>query len=460
MITVEKIGGTSMSQFDNVLKNIIIGKRNNDALYNRIFVVSAYNNVTNWLLEDKQTKEPGIFSKFVEQTFYRTFIDKLLINLKEINRSFANIGLNVMEADVFISNRIKQAVDYLEKLNDVLTTGYVSKNDIFMAAREILASVGEAHSAFNSVNILLNNGINAVFVDLSGFTDSEFLTIDERIKKALLNVDFTKELPIVTGYTKGVEGIMRVFDRGYSEVTFSKVAIAVKADEAIIHKESHLLSADYKIVGLENAVLIGATNYDVADQLADIGMQAIHPKTSKPLELAGISLRIKNSFEPDNEGTIITKNYISPTPKVEIVTGTNKVIVIEIQETMMIGEIGFDLEIMKIFYNHKVSYIVKSTAANSISVVIWEKDFSQNLLNDLKTKAEKIVYKECALVCIIGSNLSKPGILADAAKVLSDKNINIDIVSFSLKQVNIQLVVSREKYFEAINLLNSVYFSN
>ena len=62
MLTVEKIGGTSMSQFQDVLQNIITGKRAPEQMYNRIFVVSAYNNVTNWLLEHKKTGEPGAVS--------------------------------------------------------------------------------------------------------------------------------------------------------------------------------------------------------------------------------------------------------------------------------------------------------------------------------------------------------------------------------------------------------------
>ena len=69
---------------------------------------------------------------------------------------------------------------------------------------------------------------------------------------------------------------MREFDRGYSEVTFSKIAVAVKADEAVIHEEFHLSSADPNIVGIDRSVPVGHTNYNVADQLADIGMEAIH----------------------------------------------------------------------------------------------------------------------------------------------------------------------------------------
>ena len=74
MLTVEKIGGTSMSQFGDVLNNIIVGKRDKSMVYNRIFVVSAYANVTNWLLEHKKTKEPGIYQKFAQNEDYESAV--------------------------------------------------------------------------------------------------------------------------------------------------------------------------------------------------------------------------------------------------------------------------------------------------------------------------------------------------------------------------------------------------
>ena len=55
---------------------------------------------------------------------------------------------------------------------------------------------------------------------------------------------------------------MREFDRGYSEVTFSKIAVEVKADEAVIHKEYHLSSADPNIVGVEKSIPVGFTNFN------------------------------------------------------------------------------------------------------------------------------------------------------------------------------------------------------
>lgn len=443
-----------MSKFEDVLKNIIMKPSHGIGMYNRIFVVSAYNNVTNWLLEHKKTKVPGIYLKFVNDEQYDEAMMELLQKLIEINKTFEHIGLNQKEADQFISDRMHQAKDYLHNLASVLATGYVNRQNILLAAREILSSLGEAHAAFNSVNILNNNGHKSTFIDLCGFNDSEYLTIDERIHKAFQGIDYASTIPVVTGYTKGTEGIMREFDRGYSEVTFSKVAVEVKADEAIIHKEFHLSSADPNIVGINKSIPVGFTNFNVADQLADIGMEAIHPKASKPLEMAGINIRIKNTFEPDHPGTLISKDYVGEKSKVEIISGTDKVIAIEIHDPLMVGQVGFDRNIMQILEHHKVSYILKATNANSITQVIWEDDLSESLTKELKGKYHEVTVKPVALVCALGTNIAQPGIIAKATAALASNSINIDAISQSLKQVNMQFVIARDDYKRAIVALN------
>jgi aspartate kinase len=454
MVTVEKIGGTSMTKFHDVLNNIVIGGRQPDQLYNRILVVSAYNNVTNYLLEHKKTGEPGVYVQFVENKDYHAALDNLCTQLIEINRSFADIKLDQEKADAFINERVDQAKGYLDNLASVMASGYVDLISIRMAAREILASIGEAHSAFNSVDILTNHGISATFIDLCGFDDPDPLTIDERIHKEFEGIDFSKTLAIATGYAKGTEGIMRSFDRGYSEVTFCKIAVEVKASEAIIHKEFHLSSADPHIVGPEKSVPVGHTNYIIADQLADVGMEAIHPKASKPLELAGIDIRIKNTFEPEHPGTIITKDFVGEDYKVEMVAGTDRVIAIEVHDPMMVGEVGYDLRVMKVFKKHRISYILKATAANCITVVIWEAEIVKALLADMQAKFYSVVMKPVAVVCLLGTNMTHPGLLYRAAKALADNNINIVCLSQSMRQVNMQFVIEREDYNEAIIALN------
>ena len=87
MITVEKIGGTSMSKFDDVLANIML--RDPKHVYGRVYIVSAYAGVTNELLEHKKTGVPGIYAKFASGDDYHGALEALLGKLKEINAGFA-----------------------------------------------------------------------------------------------------------------------------------------------------------------------------------------------------------------------------------------------------------------------------------------------------------------------------------------------------------------------------------
>ncbi|NML63732.1 aspartate kinase [Hymenobacter sp. RP-2-7] len=454
MLTVEKIGGTSMTAFQDVLQNIIF---HGAGPYNRILVVSAYSNVTNWLLENKKTGAPGVYHHITQHQEFHQALEDVLGKLKALNQHYVPLGLDLAAADAFLDHRIALARTYLDSLVSVLASGYVNGASILQAAREILASIGEAHSAFNSVNILQNKGVHATLVDLSGFDDPRALTIDERIRQAFAGIDFASTICIATGYTKGTEGIMREFDRGYSEVTFSKIAVAVQPQEAIIHKEYHLCSADPNLVGLGNCHPVGFTNYDVADQLADVGMEAIHPKASKPLEINAIDLRIKNTFEPEHPGTLITRDYVSPEQRVEVITGTEKVSIIDIYDPLMVGAAGFDLHLMQAFSDLGVSYIFKATSANSISLVIWQKDLKPGLVEALEAKYEKVTVEDAALVCLIGSNMDRVGLLGRAAGALAEANISIKSAGFALRKVNIQFVISREDYEAAIIALNRCF---
>jgi aspartate kinase len=458
MLSVEKIGGTSMSRFGEVLDNIILNVPDKKKPYNRIFVISAYGGVTNLLLENKKTGAPGIYAAFVNKSGWVEKLADLQEKLIATNREFKPLGLDLEKADEFIVSRIGQTRSYLQNIAELISSGYVDKASIMLSARELLASIGEAHAAFNSVEIIKTHGPSATFVDLSGFHDSEYLTIDQRIEKTFSSVDCSATVPVVTGYVKGTEGIMRKFDRGYTEVTFAKIAAFLRVDEAVIHKEYHFCSADPGIVGEKNAAPVCYTNYDVLDQLADIWMEAVHPAVSKMLETANINLRIKNAFDPRHPGTLISREYTCKKPKVEIVSGTENVMAIDIHDPGMVGSVGFDNSIMEIFSRHGVSYILKATNANSISIVI-RKTAEKQFLDDLKARFFQVTVKhDAAIASVMGTNIGASSILAKAASALADNGIRIEGVSQSLRPVNIQFVINEAAYEKAIVALNKVFF--
>lgn len=442
-----------MSRFSEVLSNVIL--RDPARIYGRIYIVSAYAGVTDLLLEHKKNKLPGVYTEFAKGGPYAAALQAVKHRFFEINSSLKADGLDVAVADRFIGERVDGVLGYLNSISDLLASGYVSGAELLSAARELLAGIGESHSAFNSARILEAKGYTANCIDLSGWGDPVARTIDERIALALADVAQRREITFVTGYCKGTEGIMREFDRGYSEVTFSKVAVAVKATEAVIHKEFHLSSGDPKIIGADKVAPVCNTNFDVADQLADVGMEAIHPRAAKPLELSGIPLRVKNAFDPDHDGTLITKDYTCPVSKIEVVTGTDKVSIVEVFDTRMVAEVGSDHRIMQVLVDHHISYISKATNANTIDLVLWDRDLQNEIITKLRSMFDVVSVIPVAMVCAIGSNIAKPGILAQATSAMARARINIIGVSQTARQTNMQFTVRREDFVLAQRALHA-----
>lgn len=459
MHTVEKIGGTSMSRFSELMDTILIGKRQGAALYNRIFVVSAYGGITNLLLEHKKTGEPGVYARFAEAENELAWKENLEQVRKEMLSKNAELftGEDRHKADQFILERIKGAENCMENLQKLCSVGHFQLEDHLLRVREMLASLGETHSAFNSVLALNNAGVNARFVDLSGWHQEHPLSFDDMIKTHFEDIDLTRELPIATGYAHCSEGVMRTFDRGYSEMTFSKIATITNAHEAIIHKEYHLSSADPAVVGLDKIVTIGRTNYDVADQLSNLGMEAIHPKAAKGLRQQEIQLRIKNAFEPYHSGTVISTDYRSAEPCVEIIAGRRNVFAIEIFDQDMLGDSNYDIELARLLHQLKLYIVNRDSDANSITYYVAGSrkmvNRAMRLIREAYSGAE-VNLQKVAIVSAIGSDLKVSGILAKTVSALADAKISIQALHQSMRQVEMQCVVNDEDYESAVKALH------
>jgi len=440
-----------MSRFDDVIENVIVGSRAADALYGRIFVVSAYGGITNLLLENKKSGEPGVYSAFADgdgDGDWRGRLEGVRDRMIECNRSFAAAGLDQEQADAFVNERINGLRDCLADLMRVRSYGHLRAEDYLPASREFLAAQGEAHSAYNSTLMLQARGINAVFVDLTEWKDTDVLPLDDAIRRAMAGVDPHACMPIVTGYVKCKEGIMTRFNRGYSEITFSKLAVITGAREGIIHKEYHLSTGDPVLIGADKVQVIGNTNFDIADQMSDMEMEAIHAKAAKEMELTNIPIRVKNAFDPEHPGTLISRDYVSPEPRVEMITSRDDLVAVEVFDSEMVGQCGYDCDLLQVLRKFGISYIAKNTNANTITHYISEKmshlDRCVAKLGETFPEA-KIRLEPVAIVSVMGSNMKAPGFLSAAAGALAANDINVLALDQCMRQVNMQFVVSREQ---------------
>lgn len=465
--TVEKIGGTSMSNYSSVRENIF--QYGDFALnpYNRIFVVSAYGGITDMLLEHKKSGEPGVYARFADAEDdqpWHDALERVSQRMNEINYELFGDSELFNKSTKFINARLEQAQRALIDLQSLCQHGHFGLDAHLTTVREMLASLGEAHSAWNLANLLQKDGINAKFVDLTGWNQEKAVNMDQMVKAAFKDIQLDECLPIVTGYTHSENGLMATFDRGYSEMTFSRIAVLTAAKEAIIHKEYHLSSSDPKLVGEDKVVPIGRTNYDVADQLANLGMEAIHPKAAKGLRQSEIPLRVKNTFEPDHDGTLITWNYVSKTPQVEIIAGRKQVYSVELFDQNMLGSIAqYDTDYLKILRQLKLELITKDVTANSLTHYLAgslkKTKRLQSLLQEAFPDAD-VKIRKIALVTALGSDMEKSGMLAKAVNAIAEQDISILAVHQSMRQVAIQFVIDESDYDTAIKALHHHLIEN
>lgn len=456
--TVEKIGGTSMSRLAELLDTLFIGDREGESLYRRIFVVSAFGGITNKLLEHKKSGQPGVYARFASAQDDHGWLDALT----EVGHAMREAHGAILEhpgdrsmADEFVRERIEGARSCLFDLQRLCSYGHFRLGDHMLVIRELLSGLGEAHSAFVTTLLLQRHGVNARFVDLSGWRDEADHTLSERIAAGLRDVDLATELPIVTGYAQCTEGLMREFDRGYSEVTFANIAARTGASEAIIHKEFHLSSADPKLVGEGAVRKLGHTNYDVADQLSNLGMEAIHPKAAKTLRQAEVPLRVTNAFDPGDPGTLID-DQPTDTPAVEIVTGL-KVVALELFEQDMVGVKGYDATILDALKRHNVWIVSKTSNANTITHYVQASlKTVRRVVRDLEGlyPSADVSARTLSLVSPIGRDLKGLKVLSRGLGALEEAGIEVVAAHQTPRGVDVQFVIGADQMEVGITALH------
>lgn len=458
--SVEKVGGTSMAATATLFDNVLIAGRKGADLYNRIFVVSAYAGMTDLLLEHKKSGRPGVYARFVADEGadgWRDAMAEVRRAMHDRNAEMFARSESLQEADAFVDQRIDAVSTCLDDLARLRSHGRFCLKEQLVTVRELLAGLGEAHSAHSTALLLRDRGVNARFVDLTLWDQQDMLDLDECIVGALKTIDLSTTLPIVTGYAGCAEGMVRRYARGYSEMTFSRIAVLTKAREAIIHKEFHLSSADPKLVGAGKARKIGRTNYDVADQLANLGMEAIHPGAGRGLRQTEIPLRVRNTFDREDEGTLICGDYVSDTPRVEIVTGIRNAQALQFFEQDMVGVKGYDAAILEALTRHGAWIVSKSSNANTITHYLSTDTATMTrVIDDLQAcyPDASISAHPVAMVSVIGSDISRPALVADALTALADAGINIVAMQHQIRNVDVQFIVDVDKFESAIKALH------
>lgn len=169
-------------------------------------------------------------------------------------------------------------------------------------------------------------------------------------------------------------------------------------------------------------------------------------------------MRVKNTFEPEHPGTLITSDYRSAKPCVEIVAGRKRVFAIEVFDQDMVGANRYDSAILEVIHRFKARIITKDINANTITHFL---DTNLKTVKRILAQLEQafpnaeISTRQVAIVSAIGSDMQVPGMLAKTVAALADVNVSVLAMHQSMRQVDMQFVIEESAYEAAIRSLHA-----
>ena len=269
-------------------------------------------------------------------------------------------------------------------------------------------------------------------------------------------------IPIITGFY-GVNSQKRplTFGRGGSDYSAAVVANAIDADMLEIWTDvDGFMSADPRII--PDAVKIDEMNFGEAAELAYFGAKVLHPRTIEPVRLKHIPLKVKNSFKPDEPGTLIHHLRKSKNELLRSVAAKTDLSIITISSAEIAYRPAMVARIIEKIAEINVIIYSISTSLSTVAFLVHNNDVKITLrqLNGLSGgDIERIdVKNNVALICAVGDNLlDKCGVSGDIFSAVKEAEANVEMISEGASDVSLNFVVPMNKVVEVVKILHDKY---
>ena len=369
---------------------------------------------------------------------------------------------------------IKMKAD-LDEFEDLLH-GMLLLGEVTPRSSDYMISFGERLS-INLVAFTLNEmGVKAVPLtgkDVGIVTDSNFGGAKPLMDTTRLHVSHTvenllqkKTMPVIGGFAGADQhGNITTFGRGGSDYTATIIASSIKADEVWLMSDvDGLMTTDPKIV--KDAKLIKEVSYIEAMEMALFGAKYIHPRALEPLVAKKIPLRIRNTFNVDNPGSLVTATPQADTQKtVKCVSTIRHTGLIDVRGGSMVGAPGTAATIFSILAKEGINIMMisQSPSESSISIIVKKNDLDKavnslemNLLGKVIKKVDVTV--DVSILALIGSGMR--GITGVASKVftaVAKKGVNVIMIAQGSSELNLAFVVKDSDCNAAVQALHDEF---
>ncbi len=451
---VLKFGGTSVGSAENIQRVKEILKGQDDDV---IVVVSALGGITDKILSAAKMAAIGTGYFQAELTEINTrhyeTIEKLFITEKQTEVKLKTEALleeleRIVQGVSLIGELTPKTLDKIggfgERLSSLIISEFISESKWFDSSKLIRtnSNFGKATVDFNVTNPL----IQEAFSSFSG-------------------------IAIVPGFISSNEaGDYTTLGRGGSDYTGAIMAAAIDAASLEIWTDVNgFMTADPRVIS--KAYTIKTLSYSEAMELSHFGAKVIYPPTILPVYKKGIPVRIKNTMEPEAEGTLITDSKLNGKDlPIKGISSISNITLITIQGLGMVGVTGISARLFGALARQNVNVILISQASseNSISFAIdspssakAEEAIRQEFDREIQLdQINKITIEEnLAIVAIVGENMKHAtGIAGKLFNTIGKNGVNIIAIAQGASELNISWVVKVSDLRKTLNVVHESFF--
>lgn len=436
---VLKFGGTSVGSPENmraVMKIIADGEQ-------KIVVLSAMSGTTNALVEIsgllwKKNRETASISIGQLEASYKKVVKKLFESEENRKKGLKVVKSAFNSIKSFTSGKFSQVGE-----NTILAQGELISTQLFTLLMNE-----------NGYDCKLLPALDFMRIDEDKMADSNY--IREHAEKVLKEVGPTTYY-ITQGYIcRNASGEIDNLQRGGSDYTASLLGAAIDAEEIQIWTDiDGFHNNDPRFV--ENTQKIEQLSFNEAAELAYFGAKILHPQTVFPARVHDIPVRLKNTMNPTDSGTLITSE--SSGAGIKAVAAKDGITAIKIRSDRMLMAYGFLKSVFRIFEKYRTPIDMISTSEVAVSLTIDNKDNLQKIKNDLDKFGTVEVDDNMTIICIVGDIIAEER--GFASKVFNALDgIPIRMISYGGSRHNISVLVPNSHKKNTLQALSENLLGN
>jgi aspartokinase/homoserine dehydrogenase 1 len=456
---VLKFGGTSVLNSENIKKIIAIIQQKKETTKNLYVVVSAMGGVTDKLLTcaSLAMKKDQSYTSIIKE-----IEDRHLIAIEE---------LIPIQHHIEIKGKIKLLLAELENV----CKGIYILQEFSPNVNAQLVSFGELLSSNIISQALHYAGIPNTWVDsrelITTMDNHQPLRVDfELTNKTIVERLRNIEMALLPGFiARTRNGYASTLGRGGSDYTSAIIAGALNADCLEIWSDvDGMYTSDPRFV--EGAYSIDELSYEEAMELSYFGAKVLYTPTIHPLLEKNISLLLKNTFNPDHKGTLITAKGGNGSSAVKGLSCVNHMAMITITGSGMVGIPGIAARFFNALSTRNVNvyFITQSSSEHTISIGVSEADVP-SAVNAVESEfayemslnkiSPLLVEKKLSIVAIVGNKMKEQaGISGKAFSLLGSNGINVRAIAQGATERNISIVVNESNAKKTLNVLHEGFF--